>query len=80
MFNRVDRELISCAKKPECFLEPESAWVEPPKDARTFNPSGAVLLPDPTDGEVAVFSFRVPIGYDGVILGQYNMLTANVRK
>lgn len=36
-----------------------------------FNPDRAIPLPAPGDGNVPVLSFRVPVAYDGLILGQY---------
>lgn len=43
-----------------------------PDGARTFNPRGIIPLPAPATGEVTLFNFPVPIGYDGIILGQSN--------
>ena len=65
-----------CAVKPKCFAIPEREWVDQPPGAIIFNPSGAILLPAPSAGDTVIFSFTVPIGYDGMILGQYNTLTA----
>jgi hypothetical protein len=65
-----------CGRKPDCFSVPEREWVDLPHGGRTFNPQGAILLPAPTAGDTVIFQFAVPIGYDGMILGQYNTLTA----
>jgi hypothetical protein len=49
--------------------------VEPPSGAVQFSPRFAIPLPAPAAGDVTVFSFQVPIGYDGIILGQFNAFT-----
>lgn len=64
-----------CGRKPECFSIPEREWVDQTAGCIAFNPQGTILLPAPADGNVVIFSFRVPIGYDGMILGQYNTIT-----
>lgn len=46
--------------------------VVPPYGAVTFNEFKAIPLPAPAAGEVVLFSFKVPIGYDGIITGQSN--------
>ena len=64
-----------CGRKPDCFSIPEREWVDMPDGGRAFNPQKAILLPDPAAGDVVIFEFDVPIGYDGMILGQYNTLS-----
>ncbi len=46
--------------------------VTPPYGAVTFNEFKAIPLPAPAAGEVELFTFKVPIGYDGIITGQAN--------
>jgi hypothetical protein len=75
LYNLIDREAMSCAKKPECFLQNERDWLDCPPGWRTFNPVKALPLPDPISGDVVLFSFRVPYGYDGVITAQYHGYT-----
>jgi hypothetical protein len=48
------------------------AIITPPKGAVTFNPFSAIPLPSPASGENTLFTFQVPIGYDGIITGQSN--------
>lgn len=48
------------------------AQITPPYSAITFNPRNAIPLPAPAAGEVTLLSFKVPVGYDGIILGQAN--------
>jgi hypothetical protein len=48
------------------------AVIVPPKGAVTFNPFNAIPLPSPASGENTLFTFQVPIGYDGIITGQSN--------
>lgn len=64
-----------CGRKPDCFSIPEREWVDIPHGGRIFNPQAAIPLPDPTAGDVVIFQFNVPTGYDGMILGQYNTLS-----
>ena len=47
----------------------------PPKQAVTFNPIGVIPLPAAASGDVAVLTMKVPIGYDGIITGQFNIYT-----
>lgn len=75
LYLTINRELLSCAKRPACFLIEERAWVDQPAGAIVFNPEDALPLPAPAAGLVSIFSFRVPFGYDGVILGQYHAFT-----
>jgi len=77
MYQLIDREYLSCAKKPECFLQNERDWLDSPPGWRPFNPVGAIPLPAPGAGDVDVFKFRVPYGYDGVITAQYHGYTQN---
>jgi hypothetical protein len=44
----------------------------PPEGAIPFNPTGAIALPTAASGDSVILTFRVPWGYDGVILGQYH--------
>jgi hypothetical protein len=66
-----------CGVKPKCFAIPEREWVDQVPGSIAFNPSGVIPLPAPGAGDTVIFSFRVPIGYDGMILGQYNTVTAD---
>lgn len=75
MYNLIDREAMSCARKPDCFLKSERDWQDSPLGWRTFNPTGAIPLPDPSTPDVVIFSFRVPYGYDGVVTAQYHGYT-----
>jgi hypothetical protein len=65
-----------CGRKPDCFAIPEREWVDQTYGTIVFNPQGAIPLPAPSSGDTVIFQFLVPIGYDGMILGQYNTLTA----
>jgi hypothetical protein len=51
--------------------------ITPPYGAITFNPFKAIPLPAPAAGEVELFTFKVPIGYDGIITGQSNGYIGN---
>lgn len=75
LYNHIDRQAMSCAHKPECFLRSERDWLDSPTGWRVFNPVGVLSLPAPSAGDVVVFSFRVPYGYDGVITAQYHSYT-----
>ena len=75
LYERIDRELMSCASKPGCFCQSEREWVETPKGGATFNPNGAIPLPAALSGDVIIFSFKVPLGYDGIITAQYHGYT-----
>lgn len=48
------------------------AQISPPNGALAFNQFKAIPLPAPAAGEVTLFSFAVPLGYDGIITGQSN--------
>ena len=74
LFHQIDPTAMSCGRKPSCFLEGFEAkeWVDPPHGFIRFNPDKAIPLPDPVSGDVTIFSFRVPIGFDGILLGQYH--------
>lgn len=73
LYNEIDPQALSCARKPDCFeVYAERQWVEPPPGAVTFNPNKAIPLPDPATVNAVVLSFRVPIAYDGIILAQYH--------
>lgn len=76
LYGTIDRLAMSCARKPECFLQSERDWLDSPPGWRTFNPVKAIALPDPAAGDVTVLAFRVPYGYDGVITAQYHGYTA----
>lgn len=75
LYDRIDPTYMSCAKKPECFLQSERDWVDAPKGGVVFNPVRAIPLPAPADGDVTVLSMRVPIGYDGIITAQFHTYT-----
>lgn len=53
------------------------AVIAPPKGAVHFNPNGIIPLPAPVDGDVQVFALKVPLGYDGIITGQFNVYIGN---
>lgn len=74
LYNQIDPTALACARKPDCFTGEEGArpWVEAPPGAVTFNPDKAIPLPAPAAVDVVVMSFRVPIGFDGIILAQYH--------
>ena len=74
LFSDIDPQALACARKPDCFSGEEGvrSWVEPPSGAVTFNPDKAIPLPNTTDVNVVILSFRVPIAYDGILLAQYH--------
>ena len=83
LYKQIDRELLKCGVKPFCFCFDERDWggnfseheevpMGPPEGAIAFNPTGQLLLPTTASGDNVIFQTRVPIGYDGVILGQYH--------
>ncbi len=71
-YNRIDWNAVVGKN----YLKPfaEEPWDEEgtPFGAITFNPSKSILLPNPALTDVVVFSFYVPVAYDGIILGQYH--------
>lgn len=72
LYNAIDPKALACCHKPECFNESGvKPWVDAPYGAATFNPNKAIPLPDPATIDAVVLSFRVPLGYDGIVLGQY---------
>jgi len=75
LFKDIDYTLLECCPIPECFIglqyESNEDW-QAPDDARAFNPTGAISLPAVAAGEVPIFAITVPIGYDGIITGQYH--------
>lgn len=77
LFNQIDPTALSCARKPDCFTGDQWArpWVDAPAGSITFNPNKAIPLPDPALVDVVVLSFRVPIGFDGIVLAQYHSYT-----
>lgn len=46
-----------------------------PPDAVPFRFADGILTPFPVDGDVQVLDFRVPVGYDGIIMQGYNLYT-----
>ena len=71
-----DASVSQCADYPPPYcpglqLE-EVKPIGVPDGARTFNPKNGIPLPAPAAGDVTLFSFPVPVGYDGIILGQAN--------
>ena len=74
LYNGINPEALSCARKPDCFSGEEGArpWVEPPPGAITFNLDKAIPLPDPAAVDTVILSFRVPIAFDGILLAQYH--------
>lgn len=77
IFHQIDPTAMSCGRKPSCFLDgfQGKEWVDPPHGAIQFNPDKSIPLPAAASGDVVVFSFRVPIGFDGIVLGQYHQYT-----
>lgn len=51
------------------------ALIAPPSGALPFNPYDIIGLPSPAAGDTTIFSFKVPIGYDGVLLGHFHVFT-----
>lgn len=81
LFQDIDRYLYSCHKKPDCFNIPEREWgmddaedipTGPPPGSIPLNKQGSIVLPAPAAGDVTIFEFRVPIGFDGILLGQFH--------
>lgn len=82
MYERIDRTILSCGVKPACFCIDEREWgttndddeITPgaPAGAIAFNPGGQIVLPTTLSGDNTVFQFRVPVGFDGIILGQFH--------
>jgi hypothetical protein len=81
LYQEIDRYLYACSKKPDCFNIPEREWgmddaeeipTGPPPGAITLNPNGQVPLPTAIAGDVTILEFRVPVGFDGIILGQFH--------
>ncbi len=83
LYQLINRELLKCGVKPFCFCFNERDWggnfseheevpMGPPEGAIAFNPTGQLVLPTAASGDNVIFQTRVPIGYDGVILGQYH--------
>lgn len=83
LYQLINRELLKCGVKPFCFCISERDWggnfseheevpMGPPEGAIAFNPTGQLVLPTAASGDNVIFQTRVPIGYDGVILGQYH--------
>jgi len=78
LYDAIDRTKLACGAKPACFLVDERDWVEQVSSGSVaFNPVGTIPLPDPADGDVVIFSFHVPLGYDGIILGQFHGFTGD---
>ncbi len=42
-------------------------WVKMPQQGKRFSPIGSIPLPTTYNTDILVLSFRVPLGYDGVI-------------
>jgi hypothetical protein len=57
-------------RSDEHIYNAEEVISGPPAGSIPFTPFGSVLLPATSAGDVTVFTERVPLGYDGVILGQ----------
>jgi hypothetical protein len=82
LYNQIDRTLLSCGVKPACFCIDERDWGThndddemipgAPGGSLAFNPSGQVVLPTAASGDNTIFQFTVPVGYDGIILGQFH--------
>jgi len=77
MYNSINREIFSCGRRPDCFLINERAWVDEVPGSISFNPIGTIPLPDPADPDLPILSFRVPLGYDGIILAQFHGFTGD---
>lgn len=81
-YEQIDRTLLSCGVKPACFCIDERDWgttndddeIIPgaPSGSVAFNPSGQIVLPTTVSGDNVILQFTVPVGYDGIILGQFH--------
>ncbi len=71
-YNRIDWNAVMGKNYLKPFVE--EPWDEEgtPNEAITFNPAKSILLPDPASTDVVIFSFYVPVAFDGIILGQYH--------
>jgi hypothetical protein len=68
--------------KPACFCVDEREWGThndddemlpgAPAGSIAFNPTGQIVLPTTISGDNVIFQFTVPVGYDGMILGQFH--------
>ncbi len=82
LYERIDRQLLACGVKPACFCVDEREWGThndddemipgAPAGSIAFNPSGQITLPTTASGDNVIFQFIVPVGYDGIILGQFH--------
>lgn len=82
LYEKIDRTILSCGVKPACFLTDERQWgtsndddeIIPgaPGGSIAFNPSGQLILPSTVSGDNVIFQFSVPVGYDGILLGQFH--------
>lgn len=80
LLDKIDPHALSCNRRPLCpslstkrhlnrlMLPPGT-----PPGARRFFETNFILLPTP--GDTTVLSFRVPYGYDGIILGNFQLFT-----
>lgn len=68
-FLRIDYDRLGCGKVE--FSESQADQGE----AIAFDERNVIPLPDPADGNVSALSFKVPLGYDGIIIGQRNVYT-----
>jgi hypothetical protein len=74
LYNEIDPQALACPHRPDCFCGDADIkpWVEAPAGAYTFNPDKAIPLPATAAVNVTVLSFRVPIGFDGILLAHYH--------
>jgi hypothetical protein len=73
----VRRELAISPHKECCeaTLWQDIAWIRAPKDYTPFRKVGAIPTPLAISGDVEVFNFQVPPGYDGLIAGLFHLYT-----
>jgi hypothetical protein len=82
LYDKIDRQLLACGVKPACFCVDEREWGThndddemlpgAPAGSIAFNPTGQIVLPTTISGDNVIFQFTVPVGYDGMILGQFH--------
>lgn len=77
LYNQICRP-YTCRIRPDCFLGDVRDLTDLPNGARVFNESGAIALPAADTDDHIIFQFRIPQGYDGIILGQYHDYTESM--
>lgn len=70
-------ELTDLDPRSDEHVYEEEVVAGPPPGSYVFDPSALIPLPASADGDVTVFSIKVPLGFDGVILGQYHEYLPN---